>query len=95
MCSGVDSWCLAIELAGSDERVARVGLQQEPTFAIATDAVSNPTTRKAASGGVAERFKAPVIETGTREIGRRAAVRELVHRSGCAAAWLAQRCARP
>ncbi len=65
---GGGSWCLAVEIAGSDTRVARLGLQPEPTLAIATDAVSNPTTRATRPGGVAERFKAPVsVGTGTRE----------------------------
>ena len=65
LCLG--SWCLAIELAGADQRDARVGVQPEPTFAIARDAVSNPTTHTTHPGGVAERFKAPVSTTGTRE----------------------------
>ena len=65
---GRESWCLATRLAEADRRGARVGLQPEPTLAIATDAVSTPTKRTAASGGVAERFKAPVLfEAGTRE----------------------------
>jgi hypothetical protein len=65
---GLGSRCLAIEQAQAGRRIARVGLQPEPTFAVATDAVSNPTQRIANPGGVAERFKAPVSkQTGTRE----------------------------
>src|ERR671926_555678 len=67
-CLSLGSWCQAIELAESDQRVVRAGLRQEPTLTVATDAVSHPTKRVANPGGVAERFKAPVTsETGTRE----------------------------
>ena len=65
---GLGSWCPAIELLEADQRGARVGVQPEPTFAIATDAVSNPTKHSSMPGGVAERFKAPVSQqAGTRE----------------------------
>jgi hypothetical protein len=71
LCLGAESWCLAIGpvLTGTEKRIALVGDQQsEPTLAVATDAVSNPTKRANQPGGVAERFKAPVShQTGTRE----------------------------
>jgi hypothetical protein len=70
-CLGAGSWCLPIglALAGTNKRIAFAGDQQsEPTFAMATDAVSNPTKRASQPGGVAERFKAPVSsQTGTRK----------------------------
>jgi hypothetical protein len=58
----VESWCLSIGLclAAKPKRSGFVGDQRsEPTLAIATDAVSNPTTRVHQSGGIAE--------AGTRE----------------------------
>jgi hypothetical protein len=68
---GRESWCLAIApvLTGIDDRGELVGkYQSEPTFALATHAVSNSTRCASQPGGVAERFKAPVsIETGTRK----------------------------
>jgi len=68
MRSGGESWCRLIELAGANQRIERFGLQPEPTPASATAAVSSPTKHAAGSGGVAERFKAPVsVGTGTRE----------------------------
>ena len=71
MRGGAESCCLASSpsLTASAKRVARVGDQQsEPTFAIATDAVSIPTRCAVQPGGVAKRFKAPVSsETGTRK----------------------------
>ena len=65
---GLGSWCPGLEVLEAHQRDARVGVQPQPTFAIATDTMSHPTERVAASGGVAERFKAPVSQqAGTRE----------------------------
>ena len=68
---GAERWCLSIglRLTADTKRFAFVDdRRSEPTLAIATDAVSNPTTRAHQPGGVAERFKAPVsIEAETRE----------------------------
>jgi hypothetical protein len=68
---GLESCCPSVGLclAAPQKRSGFVGDQRsEPTVAIAMDAVSNPTTHTHQPGGVAERFKAPVLfEAGTRE----------------------------
>jgi hypothetical protein len=66
---GLGPWCLFHEpnAEGIRQRVTVGSDLPQGTFAKATDAVSDPTTRTASPGGVAERFKAPVSATGTRK----------------------------
>src|ERR687885_875218 len=54
-----ESWCLAIDLRSLSAKRFVGAQRSEPTLAIATDAVSNPTTSVHQSGGIAE--------AGTRE----------------------------
>jgi hypothetical protein len=57
LCLDSDSWCLStgLRLTAMSEPSGLVSdPRSEPTLAIATDAVSNPTTRRNQSGGKAE-----------------------------------------
>ena len=86
-----ESWCLSIGLclATKPKQFGFVVDQRsEPTLAIAVDAVSNPTTNTHQPGGVAERFKAPVLfEAGTRE-GREGSIPSSTTEHQCGAPLL-------